>query len=93
MTIHDLIAPADAPRLDVFIAQSLDVSRNHAATLIAEGRVLVAGRRERASYRAREGEAVRVEIPAPVGREVLPEDIPLSVAYEDDDILVVDNFR
>jgi 23S rRNA pseudouridine1911/1915/1917 synthase len=90
MTTHDFIAPADAPRLDVFVAQSLELSRNQAATLIAEGRVLVAGRRERASYRAREGESVRVEIPAPAGREVLPENIPLSVAYEDDDILVVD---
>src|SRR5437899_10618440 len=90
MAFHYLIAPADAPRLDVFVAQSLDLSRNQAATLIAEGRVLVAGRRERASYRAHEGEAVRVEIPPPTGREVLPEDIPVPVVYEADDLLVVE---
>ena len=90
MATHDLIAPADAPRLDVFVAQSLELSRNQAATFIAEGRVLVNGRREKASYRAREGDRVAVEIPPAPGREVVPEDIPLTVVYEDPDILVVD---
>src|SRR6478735_2424097 len=87
---HELIARADAPRLDVFVAGHLDLSRNQAATLIAEGRVTVDGRREKASYKAREGERVAVEIPAPVGREVVAEDIPLSVAFEDEHVLVVD---
>jgi 23S rRNA pseudouridine1911/1915/1917 synthase len=50
----------------------------------------VAGRREKASYRARAGEHVTIEVPPSPGREVLGEDIPLSVAYEDDDVLVVD---
>ncbi|MGH7618869.1 MAG: RluA family pseudouridine synthase [Gemmatimonadaceae bacterium] len=90
MTTHDLSAPADAPRLDVLVAQALELSRNQAATLIAEGRVLVDGRREKASYRAREGESVRVDVPAPAGREVVAEDIPLAIVYEDQDILVVD---
>ena len=86
----DFIASDDAPRLDLLVAAELDLSRNHAATLIAEGRVLVDGRRERASYRARAGERIAVELPPPPAREVLAEDIPLTVAYEDDDVLVVD---
>jgi 23S rRNA pseudouridine1911/1915/1917 synthase len=90
MATHDLTAPDDAPRLDMFVAAQLELSRNQAATLIAEGRVLVDGRREKASYRARAGERIVVDIPAPAGREVVPEDIPLSIAYEDDDVLVVD---
>ncbi|MGE5732828.1 MAG: RluA family pseudouridine synthase [Gemmatimonas sp.] len=89
-THHAIEAQDDAPRLDVLVATHLDISRNQAATLIAEGRVLVAGRREKASYRARTGEQVTVDVPPPVGREVLGEDIPLNVAYEDDDLLVVD---
>jgi 23S rRNA pseudouridine1911/1915/1917 synthase len=68
----------------------LDLSRNHAATLIAEGRVLVEGRREKASYRARSGERIVVDIPPPPGREVIAEDIPLSVVFEDEHVLVVD---
>jgi 23S rRNA pseudouridine1911/1915/1917 synthase len=87
---HSIDVPDDAPRLDVLVATHLDMSRNQAATLIAEGHVLVGGRREKASYRARVGEHVTVEVPPAPGREVLGEDIPLNVAFEDDDVLVVD---
>jgi 23S rRNA pseudouridine1911/1915/1917 synthase len=90
MPTQSFVAPADSPRLDVAVAAQLDLSRNQAATLIAGGAVLVDGRRERASYRAREGERITVDIPAPVGREVLGEDLPVSVVFEDDDVLVVD---
>ena len=89
-THHTIDAPDDAPRLDVLVATHLDISRNQAATLIAEGHVLVAGRREKASYRARTRERVTVEVPPAPGREVLAEQIPLAVVYEDDDVLVVD---
>jgi 23S rRNA pseudouridine1911/1915/1917 synthase len=90
MPPHSITATQDFPRLDVAVATHLDLSRNQAATLIAGGNVLVNGRRERASYRAREGEQITVNVPPPVGREVLAEDIPLKVVFEDPDILVVD---
>jgi 23S rRNA pseudouridine1911/1915/1917 synthase len=86
---HTFIGGDDATRLDVFVATELDLSRNHAATLIANGHVRVDGRRERASYRARPGETVVVEVPEAPGRDVSAESIPLHVVYEDDDILVV----
>jgi 23S rRNA pseudouridine1911/1915/1917 synthase len=88
--VERLTAPADAPRLDVLIAAKLDISRNQAATLIANGNVRVAGRLEKASYRAEAGEEVVVEVPPPRGREVAGEDIPLRVAFEDDDVIVID---
>lgn len=87
---HELTAPNDAPRLDVLVAAHLDISRNQAATLIANGRVVVDGRRERASYRARAGERIAVTVPPPASRAVIAESIPLNVVYEDDDVLVVD---
>ncbi len=90
MSIHKFEAPDRAPRLDVLVATELDLSRNHAATLIANGHVLVDGRRERASYLARPGEIVQADVPPPAGREVLAEDIPLTIVFEDDDVLVVD---
>jgi 23S rRNA pseudouridine1911/1915/1917 synthase len=83
-------APGDAPRLDVLVAQRLDLSRNQAATLIANGHVRVAGRRERASYRAEPGEAIAVTVPPPASRTVAAEQIPLTVRFEDDDVLVID---
>ena len=87
---HDLVAPSGAPRLDVLVARELDISRNQAATLIANGRVTVGGRRERASYRASPGEHVAVSVPPPRERTVEGESIPLVITYEDDDVLVVD---
>ncbi|MDB4880092.1 MAG: pseudouridine synthase, RluA family [Gemmatimonadetes bacterium] len=87
---HELAAPVDAGRLDLFVAAALELSRTQAATLIATGRVTVAGRAERASYHPVAGERVVVEIPAPTTREVVGEDIPVVVAYEDEEVLVVD---
>ena len=87
---HALVAPADAPRLDLFVAATLDLSRTQAATLVATGRVLVNGAAERASYRPSEGDHVEIQIPAPTTRPVSAEDIPLVVAYEDEEVLVVD---
>ena len=87
---HELIAGPDAPRLDLYIAAALDLSRTQAATLIANGRVAVNGRAERASYRPAAGEQVVVDVPPPVARPVVAESIPLTIAYEDDEVLVVD---
>jgi 23S rRNA pseudouridine1911/1915/1917 synthase len=87
---REFAAPAEAPRLDLLVAAQLDVSRNQAATLIANGRVLVDGRRERASYRANPNELIVVSLPEPSAREVTGEQIPLRVVFEDDECLVID---
>ncbi len=87
---HRFAAPEGAARLDVLVAERLDISRNQAATLIATGHVLVNGQREKASYKAEPGERIEVVIPTPPSREVLGEQIPLTIAYEDDDVLVID---
>src|SRR5689334_16130558 len=81
---REFAAPADAPRLDLLVAAQLDLSRNQAATLIANGRVSVGGRRERASYRATSGELVVVTLPDPPARGVTGEQIPLRIVFEDD---------
>jgi 23S rRNA pseudouridine1911/1915/1917 synthase len=87
---HELPAPPDAPRLDLFVAGALDISRTQSATLIATGCVSVNGRAERASYHPVEGEVVVMVIAPPTERPIIGESIPLVVAYEDEDVLVVD---
>ncbi len=72
------------------LARRLDTSRTRAATLIATGGVQVGGRAQRASYLAQPGDSLVVDIPAPPGRTVLPEAIPLAIVYEDAALLVVD---
>ncbi len=90
-TRHEFTLEADSDvRLDSLVAGRLGISRTRAATLIATGHVEVAGRREKASYRGRAGERIAVVVPPPPGRDVVPEDLPLAVVYEDDDLLVVD---
>ncbi|MCX5755401.1 MAG: RluA family pseudouridine synthase [Gemmatimonadetes bacterium] len=77
-------------RLDVLVARALSLSRNQAATLIAAGRVLVSGRTEKASFLAPLGTEVIVSVPVSEARELLPEDIAISVVFEDEEMLVVD---
>lgn len=80
----------DSARLDVLVARELDLSRTQAATLIAGGAVEVDGRRERASYKPATGESVTVNITTQEARSVEPEQIELSISYEDEHLLVVD---
>lgn len=72
------------------MARALDTSRNQAATLISAGNVRVEGRAEKAGYRPACGERVDVDVPPPRAREIAGEPIELSIAYEDEHILVVD---
>jgi 23S rRNA pseudouridine1911/1915/1917 synthase len=81
---------ADDARLDTLVARRLELSRTQAATLIAQGRVRVDGRLEKASFRPDPGTEITVAVPPPVAHPVLGEDIPLSIVHEDDDLLVVD---
>ena len=83
------VPDGDVPRLDLLVASRLDLSRNQAATLIANGHVLIDGRREKASYRAAPGETVVVTLPPPPSRTVLGESIPLDIVHEDDELVVV----
>ncbi|MEP7001679.1 MAG: RNA pseudouridine synthase, partial [bacterium] len=87
---HELVAADAAPRLDLFVAGALDLSRTQSATLIATGCVTVNGATERASFRPSAGDRIVVEIAPPTARPVTAEDIPLVVAFEDEDVLVVD---
>ena len=77
-------------RLDSFLAASLpELTRSAAARLIETGRVTVDGGTASKSARLSGGEAVEVALPEPEAVEALPQDIPLDVAYEDGDVIVV----
>jgi 23S rRNA pseudouridine1911/1915/1917 synthase len=77
-------------RLDRFLAaQFPDMSRTHVQTLIDEGRVLVSGISKKPSHHVESGEQIIVDIPAPALPGVEPENIPLTLLYEDADIAVI----
>jgi 23S rRNA pseudouridine1911/1915/1917 synthase len=77
-------------RLDRFLAAAqTDLSRSVLQALIKEGRVHVGGRAVRPSHRLRAGDQVVVELPEPRSIALEPEEIPLDVRYEDDDLAVI----
>jgi len=77
-------------RLDVFAQKQTGLSRNTVQKLIAAGSVLVNGREAKASYKVCPEDVVEIDIPAAAEMSVEPEDIPLVVFYEDNDLIVVD---
>ena len=77
-------------RLDSFLAARVpELTRSAAARLIETGRVTVAGRTAAKSCRLEGGELVEAELPDPEPTQALPQDIPLDVVYEDEDVIVV----
>ena len=82
-------------RLDVFLSDRLPhVSRARVQRLIGTHAVLINGLPGKSSYRTRPGDEVTVEMP--LGRPLenaAPEDIPLDVVYEDEDLLVVNKAK
>jgi len=82
---------ADKPRLDSFIAQNVpDLSRAQVQKLIEQDLVWVNGKAARASHRLKEGDAISIKIPPAEPLDVVPEDLPLNVVFEDDQLIVVD---
>jgi 23S rRNA pseudouridine1911/1915/1917 synthase len=76
-------------RLDAFLASipSEEISRSFAKTLIEEGRVLVNDKPTKVSHKLKAQDQVSVDIPEPKALELTPENIPLDIVYEDDDLM------
>jgi 23S rRNA pseudouridine1911/1915/1917 synthase len=88
----ELVVPAEQAglRLDRFLASELaEMSRTRIQNLMEEGRVLVDGAAMKPSHKIERGSTVLIEVPPPPAAGVEPEDIPLEVLYEDDDIAII----
>ena len=82
-------AERDCSRLDVFLAEALGMTRSAAKKLIDEGRVLRGGEPAKASRPVAAGEEFDVELPPPQILDLTPQDIPVDIVYEDEDVAVV----
>lgn len=77
-------------RIDVFLSKNLEsFSRSYIQDLIKKGKATIGGKTIKANYRLREGDIVALAIPKPEPLEILPENIPLDIVYEDDDVILV----
>jgi 23S rRNA pseudouridine1911/1915/1917 synthase len=77
-------------RLDVFLKSQLpDVSRGTIQRLIEEGEIKVDGKSVKPTHHPHIGEQISIHWPEPKTAEAKPEDIPLEIVYEDNDLLVL----
>jgi len=78
-------------RLDLYLTRALaELSRTRIQALIEDQAVLVNDRPAKPSYRVRAGDRIEIELPPPPRLELRPEPIPLTIVYEDEDLLVVE---
>ena len=84
-------------RLDAFLLEALiklqgeegRTSRSAVQRMIENGAVLINGQPAAKNHRMREGETVVLNLPEPAELDVLPQEIPLDIVYEDEDLLVI----
>ena len=87
-TFHLMIP--EAGRADVLLAGMIDgLTRSAAQRWLEEGRVVLEGRPVKKNARLEPGQVLSVTPPQPEAVDVIPQDIPLDVVYEDGDVIVV----
>lgn len=88
---YEVAAGEDSMRLDQYIAgRCMDLSRSYIQKLIKENRVTINDNVQSKSKTAvQEGDIIKVSLPDPKELEIKPQDIPLDILYEDNDVLVV----
>jgi 23S rRNA pseudouridine1911/1915/1917 synthase len=90
--IQQLMATEEAQgeRIDRFLSGQYEaLSRSFLQKLLKNGDVLVNGSPVKASYTVTEGDDIVLNVPEALEPEIVPEDIPLSVLYEDQDVILV----
>ena len=89
--VFDLRALAGAERLDLFLAgQDLGLTRSQLRRLINDGHVSLNGQAAKGSQRVRTGDLVSLSVPGPRPSKVVPQWMPLSVVFQDDELVVID---
>ena len=87
-------ATESAERIDALLARSVEgLTRSAAQRLLEQGAVTLGGRPVKKNHRTSPGERFEVVLPEPEPAAPVPENIPLDVRYEDDDLIVVNKPR
>ncbi|WP_321369649.1 RluA family pseudouridine synthase [uncultured Desulfuromusa sp.] len=89
---QQLFFPEDrsAERLDTFLSECFpDISRSQLKKLIDSGKITLNGALTKSSNKLKGGEFIQVTLPEPEPIKALPENIPLQVLYEDQDLIVI----
>ena len=89
-----IIAEESGERSDALLARTMEeLSRSAAQRLMEQGRVLADGMPVRKNLRVRAGTVITVQLPETEEIPLIPQDLPLDIVYEDDDLIVVNKER
>lgn len=90
METYQVAPEQQGTRLDKFLnARRPDLSRSFLQTLIADGNICVNDAPRKANYAVKPGDTITLEIPPATPTQAQPENIPLDILYEDDDLIVI----
>lgn len=84
------MADDSGARIDKYISDNIaDLTRSAVQGIILSGRVIIDGKAVSKNYKIKGSEKITVDLPEPQPMDAVPENIPLDIVYEDDDLLVV----
>lgn len=89
MKTNNYVAASKYKRLDLFLTETADFTRSHVKKLIEDGKVLLNGKPCKSGDKVQQGDKITVEIAEPVSLDVTPQNIPLDIIYQDDDLAVI----
>ena len=84
-----IVENEESKRIDAYISENTEYSRTAAQRLIEENKIIVNGKKEKASYKVQNGDKIEIEEEPAKEIEIKAQDIPLEILYEDNDIIVV----
>lgn len=88
--LYEVLNEQEGERLDKFLSIIYpDQSRSFFQKLIKENKILVNDKPEKANYRIKSDDLINITIPDAVETQIMPENIPIDIIYEDEDILIV----
>lgn len=88
------VKDAGRERLDSYLAGQLDdLSRTYIHKLIKEGLVLVNGQEKKPRYIVKENDFIQIKLPIEEEMELVPQDLPLDIVYEDEYIAIINKAK
>lgn len=93
--IFVVLPEQEGKRIDAFVCEQLDgITRSMVQNWIEQGHItLASGKATKKNYKVSAGDEVIVQVPEPQSVQIEPENIPIDIVYEDDDIIVVNKAR
>ena len=90
----EIIAAESGIRIDAWVSEQMpELTRSAAQRLLAEGMILVNGKAPKKNYKVNAGDTITVTIPEAAEVPLIPQNIPIDIVFEDEDVVVVNKPR